>query len=63
MTLGAASMTGKPYNEEFQLPLDGFIHTDCPHYWKFGEKDETEEALKRYMDMHDFLIQGEKKNK
>ena len=24
-------------------------------------EDETEEALKRYMDMHDFLIQGEKK--
>ena len=24
-------------------------------------EDDTEEALKRYMDMHDFLIQGEKK--
>ena len=32
VTLGAASMTGKPYNGEFQLPLDGFIHADCPHY-------------------------------
>ena len=49
VTLGAASMTGKPYNEEFQLPLDGFIHTDCPHYWKFGEKDETEEAFSKRM--------------
>ena len=29
VTLGAASMTGKPYNGEFQLPLDGFIHADC----------------------------------
>lgn len=41
VTLGAASMTGKPYNGEFQLPLYGFIHADCPHYWKFGKKDET----------------------
>ena len=43
VTLGAASMTGKPYNGEFQLPLDGFIHADCPHYWKFGKQDETED--------------------
>ena len=43
VTLGAASMTGKPYNAEFNLPLDGFIHADCPHYWKFGIENETEE--------------------
>ncbi len=43
VTLGATSMTGKPYNEVFQLPLDGFIHADCPHYWKFAKENETEE--------------------
>ncbi len=49
VTLGAASMTGKPYNGEFKLPLDGFIHADCPHYWKFGEEDETEEEFSKRM--------------
>jgi len=43
VTLGATSMTGKPYNQVFQLPLDGFIHTDCPHFWKFAKENETEE--------------------
>jgi len=43
VTLGATSMTGKPYNQVFQLPLDGFIHADCPHYWKFAKENETEE--------------------
>ena len=36
VTLGASSMTGKPYNKEFGLPLKEFIHADCPHFWKFG---------------------------
>ena len=49
VTLGAASMTGKPYNEEFQLPLDGFIHADCPHYWKFGKEGETEDEFSKRM--------------
>ena len=49
VTLGAASMTAKPYNGEFQLPLDGFIHSDCPHYWKFGKKNETEEDFSKRM--------------
>merc|ERR1711965_100197 len=49
VTLGAASMTGKPYNGEFQLPLDGFIHADCPHYWKFGKEDETEDDFSKRM--------------
>ena len=46
-------MTGKPYNGEFQLPLDGFIHADCPHYWKYGLENETEEnftKIKTYLN-------------
>ncbi|MFV0473293.1 MAG: aminotransferase [Pikeienuella sp.] len=42
VTAVSASMTGKPYNEHFGLPLPGFIHADCPHYWRFGEEGETE---------------------
>ncbi len=45
VTAVSASMTGKPYNEVFGLPLDGFIHADCPHYWRFGEDGEDEAAF------------------
>ena len=42
VTAVSASMTGKPYNEVFGLPLDGFIHLTCPHFWRFGRPGETE---------------------
>ena len=42
VTAVSASMTGKAYNEEFGLPLPGFLQTDCPHYWRFGLEGETE---------------------
>ncbi|MEM7545819.1 MAG: aminotransferase [Pseudomonadota bacterium] len=45
VTTVAASMTGKPYNEHFGLPLPGFLHTSCPHYWRNGEGGESEEAF------------------
>ena len=31
VTLGASSMTAKPYNKEFGLPSEEFIHIECPH--------------------------------
>ncbi len=42
VTAVSASMTGKPYNSVFGLPLPGFIHLGCPHYWRFGKDGETE---------------------
>jgi len=42
VTAVSASMTGKPYNEVFGLPLDGFVHLTCPHYWREGRDGETE---------------------
>lgn len=42
VTAVSASMTGKPYNEVFGLPLDGFIHLTCPHYWREGADGESE---------------------
>ncbi|MGR3467771.1 MAG: aminotransferase [Shimia sp.] len=42
VTAVSASMTGKPYNSVFGLPLDGFIHLTCPHYWREGADGETE---------------------
>ena len=49
VTAVSASMTGKPYNSEFGLPLDGFIHAACPHFWKNSHKDESEEEFTKRM--------------
>lgn len=45
VTAVSASMTGKPYNSVFGLPLPGFIHVGCPHYWRFGKAGESEEQF------------------
>nr|WGL47457.1 pyruvate transaminase [synthetic construct] len=45
VTAVSASMTGKPYNSVFGLPLPGFVHLTCPHYWRYGEEGETEEQF------------------
>ncbi|KGK80210.1 aminotransferase [Thalassobacter stenotrophicus] len=42
VTAVSASMTGKPYNSVFGLPLPGFVHLSCPHYWREGRPNETE---------------------
>jgi len=42
VTAVSASMTGKPYNEVFGLPLPGFLHLTCPHYWREGRPGESE---------------------
>ncbi len=47
VTVVSASMTGKPYNAEFGLPLPGFLHLTCPHYWREGQDGETEDQFTR----------------
>ncbi|MEL7182693.1 MAG: aminotransferase [Pseudomonadota bacterium] len=42
VTAVSASMTGKPYNSVFGLPLPGFLHLTCPHYWREGRAGESE---------------------
>ena len=42
VTVAASSMTGKPYNALFGLPLPGFLHLTCPHYWREGRDGESE---------------------
>ena len=58
VTLGAASMTGKPYIQEFGMPLQEFIHADCPHFWKFGFVDESEENFTKRMavNLEDLIL-------
>ena len=61
ITVAAASMTGLQYTHNaFDVPLDGFLHTDSPHYWKFGQEGESEEAYAtRLADNLEALIAAE----
>ncbi|GJE43954.1 aminotransferase [Methylobacterium soli] len=46
VTVATASMTGLPANHaDWDLPLPGFLHTACPHHYRFAEPGETEEAF------------------
>ncbi|CAK0758180.1 Putrescine--pyruvate aminotransferase [Azospirillaceae bacterium] len=46
VTVAAASLTGLPNNHrDFDLPIDRFIHTDCPHHYRFATSGESEEAF------------------
>jgi len=58
VTLGASSMTGKPYIKEFGMPLKDFIHADCPHYWKYGLPTESEEdfSIRMAKNLEDLII-------
>jgi len=45
-TIAAASLTGVPHNHRyFNLPLDGFLHVRCPHFYREGLPDESEEQF------------------
>ncbi len=46
VTVAAASLTGLPYNHaDFDLPIAGVLHTDCPSYYHFAEPGESEAAF------------------
>jgi 4-aminobutyrate--pyruvate transaminase len=43
VTVMSASLTGLPANHAgFDLPVDRVLHTDCPHYYRFGKDGESE---------------------
>lgn len=49
--LVSGSLTGlKAYHDRFNLPLDGFLHTEAPHYLRRPDADMTE------TEFTDFLI-------
>jgi 4-aminobutyrate---pyruvate transaminase len=58
VTIVAASLTGLPANHrDFDLPLPGFLHTACPHHYRFAEAGESEEQFAtRLADELDALI-------
>lgn len=44
VTVASASLTGLPANHrDFDLPIAGVMHTDCPHYYRYAEAGETED--------------------
>jgi len=46
VTVASASLTGLPNNHrDFDLPIAGILHTDCPHYYRYGKDGESEEAF------------------
>lgn len=43
VTLGSASLTGLPvFHTHFDLPIEGVLHTDCPHHFRHAEAGESE---------------------
>ena len=46
VTVATASLTGLTNNHrDFDLPLAGFLHAECPHHYRFAEPGESEEAF------------------
>ncbi|KMZ66939.1 Aminotransferase [Zostera marina] len=58
-TLISASLTGLPaLHQQFDLPTPFVLHTDCPHYWRFCNDDETEEEFSTRLakNLEDLII-------
>lgn len=44
VTIASGSLTGLPNNHrDFDLPISGILHTDCPSYYRYGKLGESEE--------------------
>lgn len=61
VTVAAASVTGTPINHgKFNLPLGGFLHTDCPYQYRMAKPGESEEDYAtRLAGNLDALIESE----
>jgi 4-aminobutyrate---pyruvate transaminase len=59
VTIVAASLTGLPANHrDFDLPLPGFLHTACPHHYRFAQAGESEEdfATRLAAELDDLIV-------
>jgi 4-aminobutyrate---pyruvate transaminase len=61
VTVASAGLTGLAGNhQDFNLPLPGFLHTDCPSLYHFGQPGEGEAAfLDRIIGNLEALIERE----
>ena len=60
-TIGSASLAGLPFmHMDFDLPIAGIRHTDCPAFYRGGKPGETEEDFAaRMAENLDALIERE----
>ncbi len=59
VTIASASLTGLPWVQtDFDLPIANVFHTSCPHYYRFGQDGESEEAFAARMaqDLEDLIL-------
>jgi 4-aminobutyrate--pyruvate transaminase len=61
VTVASASLTGLPNNHrDFDLPIANILHIDCPHWYRFAQAGESEEAYSsRLAESLDKRIQSE----
>ncbi len=61
VTIATASLTGLPSNHrDFDLPMAGILHTDCPHSYRGAKTGESEDAYStRLADSLEALILAE----
>jgi len=61
VTVMTAALAGLPaLHGDFDVPLNRILRTDCPHYYRFGEKDESEaDFLTRTVSSLEMLIEKE----
>jgi L-2,4-diaminobutyrate transaminase len=61
VTCASGSLTGiESYHKAFDLPLEGVLHTSCPHYFGFASRGETEaDFTQRMVADLEALIQRE----
>jgi len=46
VTMASGSLTGLPaFHKHFDLPMDGIVHTDAPHYYRGHRPGESEEQF------------------
>ena len=60
-SVATVSLTGKPdMHTDFNLPLEGFLHTDCPYYDRDAEPGESEEdyASRLAGNLDDLIVRG-----
>jgi 4-aminobutyrate---pyruvate transaminase len=61
VTIASASLTGLPvFHADFDLPMQGVLHAECPHHYRFAHPGETEEDFAtRLVQSLDAMIERE----
>lgn len=59
VTVAAGSLTGLPaFHKHFDLPIQGVLHTDCPHYYRGvkGTESEAEFVDRLVAELEDLIL-------